>query len=110
MSFSDALLRLRAASTRPQMGMEPGRANVSQQDLSALIAEFDHLKDAKARVEYASELKLCVDCNQLHPLIDFDPASPDFPTRDGLQYCCRKSCEGKAGYVRTPAGRVEFAE
>lgn len=53
--------------------------------------------------------RICTACNAYHPLSEFDPASPDFPTRDGLQFNCRKSVSerGWPKYRRLPNGRVE---
>lgn len=53
--------------------------------------------------------RICTACNAYHPLSEFDPASPDFPTRDGLQFNCRKSVAARGGpkYRRLPSGRVE---
>ena len=55
-------------------------------------------------------LKLCVACKTLHTVDKFGTASPDFPTRDGLQYNCKESV-ARRGYrlMRMPNGKVEQA-
>lgn len=58
------------------------------------------------------QTKLCVPCQTHHPLSHFDKAPPEFPTRDGYNYNCRKSVK-KRGYKklqRLPTGRVEFTD
>lgn len=47
-------------------------------------------------------MKLCTDCNQTLPPEAFNKAHPDFPTRDGRQYCCRSCNEGKPKYRLVP--------
>jgi hypothetical protein len=54
------------------------------------------------------EMKLCVSCRAYHPVSDFAPASPDFPTRDGLQYCCRKAADKLTHRCVRVNGRVEM--
>lgn len=34
-------------------------------------------------------MKLCVSCRQYVPRANFNQAHHDFPTRDGLNHCCR---------------------
>lgn len=70
---------------------------------------------AEARIaafEAASRAtRICVACNTCHPLDHFDQTSPDFPTRDGLQYNCRASLASATYRLeRLPNGRVEPAQ
>lgn len=53
--------------------------------------------------------RICTACSAYHPRSEFDPAAPDFPTRDGLQFNCRRSVAARGGpkYRRLPNGRVE---
>lgn len=67
-------------------------------------------RQLRAAQEARHDWKLCTACRQLHPRSEFDPAHPDFPTRDGLQQTCRTAAAAK-GYRlrRLPGGKVEEA-
>lgn len=74
-------------------------------------ATDEHLRLAGAlELQDRSDWKLCTACRALHPRSDFDPAHPDFPTRDGLQQTCRTAAAAH-GYRlrRLPDGKVEEA-
>lgn len=87
-------------------------------ELTRLRQLLEEATDENLRLAGALELlaagqdrrdwKLCTACRQLHPPTEFDPAHPDFPTRDGLQQTCRTAAAAN-GYRlrRRPDGKVE---
>lgn len=56
-------------------------------------------------------MKLCTVCRSYHPLDHFDKASPEFPTRDGLQLVCRKVTASRDWKLaRVEGGKVEIVK